>query len=181
MHLFLNSCLLSSFIILFISPAFPISANSFWEVDFNIIWSLSQIVSSVAVVVNCTFVQAGPSGSSISPVLPQYSQVNDAASYLWKSILQEGWLGSVLFTLTTIEGHLDLNGLAKHCWNNPDHISWSFVFCRRAIRHQSCWDIAHLACWINYSIIIEATIWVLHQLSLLFQKKCLCISAFSAG
>lgn len=72
-HFFSNSCHVSSFIILFISPAFPISANSFWEVDFNAIWSLSQFVSSVPVVVNCTFPQAGLSVGSISPVLPQCS------------------------------------------------------------------------------------------------------------
>lgn len=101
--------------ILFISASFPISVNSFWEVDLNAIWSLSQIVSSVRVVVNYTFPQGGLSVSSISPALPQYSQVYYAASPLQKCILQAGWLGSMLFTLTTIEGHLDLNGLAIHC------------------------------------------------------------------
>lgn len=142
-HFFFNSCHLSSFIILFISATFPISVNLFWEVDLNAIWSLSHIVSSVRVVVNYTFPQAGLSVRSISPALPQYSQVYYVPSPLQKCILQAGWLWSMLFTLTTIEGHLDLNGLAIHCWNNPDHI-WPFVFCRTALRHQSFWDIPHL-------------------------------------
>jgi len=114
LHFFPNSCHVSSVIILFISPAFPIAANSVWEVDLNTIWSWSRIVSSVPVVANCTFPQVGRSVSSISPVLPQHSQVYDAASLLRKSVLQAGWLWSMLFTGTTIEGHLDLNGLAMH-------------------------------------------------------------------
>lgn len=72
---------------------------------------------------------------------------------------------------TTAEGHLDLCGLAMHHWNNPDHTPpWLFVFCRTGSE-----PFPILTCCITYSIIIEARIWVSHQLSLLFQGMSLCL------
>lgn len=101
---------------------------------------LSQDVSAVPLVVNCTFPQAGCSVSSISPVLAQQTQVFHAASPVQESVLQAVWLWSILFTLPTTEGHLDLNGLAMHHWNNPDHIPLAFC-----LLQDSLWAISHLS------------------------------------
>lgn len=59
-------------------------------------------------------ISTGCSVSSISPALAQQTQVFHAASPVQKSVLQAVWLWSILFTLPTTEGHLDLNGLAMH-------------------------------------------------------------------
>lgn len=70
---------------------------------------LSQDVSAVSLVGNCTFSQAGSSSAAFLQFWP-----SNPRYFMHKSVLQAVWLWSMLFTLPTAEGHLDLNGLAMH-------------------------------------------------------------------
>lgn len=99
---------------------------------------LSQDVCAVPLAVNCTFPQAGV--SSISPALAKEPQGFPAASPVQKPVLGAVWLCRMLCPLPTTQGHLDLNGLAMHPWNNPDHIPLAFCLLQNRL-----WAISHLS------------------------------------
>lgn len=75
------------------------------------------------VVVLAAFLQFWPSN-------PRY--------FMQKSVLQAVWLWSILFTLPAAEGHLDLNVLAMHPWNKPNHTPLAFCLLQDRL-----WAISH--------------------------------------